>query len=243
MRLSGGYRIFEGLIDGVVVERAREAVEAICAMLRPGDGRWERHVFPLGELKAHRNPGVSAEVVAGKAFLLSHLPELGAELRELVMAPGVWAAAREILETEEVVCHFSNVTRKPAVVGPNLSWHRDYPNGYVCPRRSEDFFRFLIPLEGMDEENGCTLAVPGTEEISDEVALTEPREWEESRVVALRVRAGGAVAIHPKVLHGGRENRSSRNRNVVVMQFGRVTADFLHDLGREEREGFLRGGG
>lgn len=237
--LLPGYQIFPHLFDQALIAAALASVEELCQSLHPGDPLWKKHVFPLAGLKDHRNPGVSIEITAEVPFLLTNLPLLSPPLCALVLHSPLWQAAREILESEQVVCHFSNITRKPAHIGPNISWHRDYPNGYVCPRHSEDFFRFLIPLEGMDEANGCTLAIPETHLLNDEEALLEPKDADYAKAIPLNAEGGSAIAIHPKLLHGGRENRSSRNRNLVVIQFGRPTSDFLHGLGEEEKALFF----
>lgn len=226
--MQSGYQYFPQLFDPDLISEALTSVEELCQSIRPGDLRWEKYVFPLSELKSHRNPGVPANSVSEHPFLLTNLTLLSSALEALVLFPGLWAAAREVLKDMNVVCHFSNITRKPAKVGPNISWHRDYPNGYVCPRHSSDFCRFLIPLEKMDEDNGCTLAVPNSHFLSDEEALLESKEADLSVAVPLIAEAGTAIAIHPKLLHGGRGNRSSRNRNLVVVQFGRHAAEFLH---------------
>ncbi|CAN5577554.1 hypothetical protein BH09VER1_BH09VER1_31960 [soil metagenome] len=232
--MRAGFQYFPGIFDSIVVRDALKSVEELCGSIRPGDPRWDKHVFPLSGLKIGRNPGVSTGAVSGVPFLLTDLPLLSTALKAIVLFPALWASAREILEEEEIVCHFSNITRKPAYVGPNISWHRDYPNGYICPRNSSDFFRFLIPLEGMNEENGCTLAIPNSHLLSDEEALLEPKDADLATAVPLIASAGAAVAIHPKVLHGGRENRSGRDRNLIVIQFGRRTKEFLHHLEKEE---------
>lgn len=232
--MQDGYRYFPGLFHSTLISEAIASVEELCRVIRPGDPRWEKHVFPLSELKAHRNPGISNAGISEQPFLLTHLPLLSPALKALVEFPALWASAREVLGEENIVCHFSNVTRKPAQVGPNISWHRDYPNGYICPKESSDFFRFLVPLEKMDEENGCTLAIPGSHLLLDEEALLEPKHHDLSTAIPLIADAGTAVAIHPKLLHGGKENRSKRNRNLVVIQFGKRTKEFLHGLEEEE---------
>jgi len=81
----------------------------------------------------------------------------------------------------------------------------------------------------MDEENGCTEVLPGTHFISDEQAVEQEKRkgFELARAIPLRLKAGDMAAIHPKVLHGGGVNRSDRERNVVVIQFGVVPNDFL----------------
>lgn len=226
--LLDGSRTFPRLFPPDLIAAARTAVEELCHTLHPGDPRWPAHVCPLSVLKEHRNPGIAPERLADIPFLLSGLPVLSEALAALILHPPLWQAAAEILESDAVIYHFSNVTRKPPHIGPNIAWHRDYPNEFICPRRSDHFFRILIPLEPMDESNGCTLVLPGTHHLTDEAALTQPKEADYSQAAPLILQPGDAAAIHPKLLHGGRENRSERERNLIVLQFGHPTDDYLH---------------
>ena len=40
---------------------------------------------------------------------------------------------KEALEVDEVEIHFANVTTKSPAIGSGISWHRDFPNAYICP--------------------------------------------------------------------------------------------------------------
>ena len=231
---EAGYQVFRGCYSGDEVALASEAVEQLCKALRPGDPLWEKYVTPLSVLSGQRNPGVDDPTrLAETPFLFGELPLLSPVFAQIVTHEALWAAASEVLESDRVVYHFSNATRKPATIGPNMSWHRDYPNKYICPRHSA-FFRALIPLEGMDEENGCTEVIPGTHCLSDaEVIDAEERkirDYDLTKAIPIILTPGDMVAIHSKVVHGGGVNRSHRQRNLIVVQFGIETADFLWRL-------------
>lgn len=82
----------------------------------------------------------------------------------------------------------------------------------------------------MYDANGCTEALPQSHTITDEEAIQEEKNkaFDLRQIVSLNAEAGDVVIIHSKLLHGGRENRSTRERNLVVIQLGVNTDTFLH---------------
>lgn len=82
--------------------------------------------------------------------------------------------------------------------------------------------RVLVPLQRMSADNGGTRIVPGSHVCERAAADT---------AVCPTVPAGSGLVLHAKVLHGGEQNRSERDRDVLVVQFGhrrsalRVRAD------------------
>ncbi len=231
---DSGYIRFPGLISCACLSRFRSSLMDVLERLRPGGLHWEK-VVPVSVLKESRNPGVAALGMENVPFVIGSLPAVSSDFLELILEEGLWAAAREVLESDDVVYHFSNVTRKPALVGPNMAWHRDYPNEYMCPENADEFFRALIPLELMDCRNGCTEVIPRTHLVTDVFARDVHRDkivdWEASDAILMNAVPGDVIAIHPKVVHGGRENRSAIDRNLVVIQFGRRTDRFLWKCG------------
>ncbi len=225
-----GYQIFSNIYKQVEIECAEQAVERICWEIRPEDLRWKRNMTLISDLGDHRNPGLGKDVLQDIPFLIGELPAFSEGLKEFVLHQPLWDIAKDILGSDEVVYHFSNVTRKPAYVGPKINWHRDYPNRYICPQASSHFFRVLIPLEGMNEENACTEIIPRSHEITDVEAIQQEklRNFDTSASIPLETQIGDMVIIHPKLLHGGRENRSMRGRTLVVIQFGAKTDAFLY---------------
>ena len=232
---EAGYQVFPKCFTPEEVALASETVEQLCRTLRPGDPLWENHVTPLSVLSENRNPGIDDPALLAKTpFIFGSLPVLAPIFARMITSEVLWAAACEVLESDRVVYHYANATRKPASIGPNMSWHQDYPNGFISPRKS-DFFRALIPLEGMDEENGCTQVIPGTHCLSDAEAMEarekKIRNYDVEKAVPLNLAPGDMAAIHAKVVHGGGANRSHRERNLMIVQFGIQTDDFLwkHD--------------
>lgn len=227
---ESGFDRLPRLLSERSISAFRSALGELLSGLGPGSRHWDA-VVPLSVLGSDRNPGVRSPAAEHVPFIIGSLPALSADFLELILEEALWAAAKDILEADEVVYQFSNITRKPAFVGPNLSWHRDYPNQYMCPEKADDFFRALIPLEGMDRRNGCTEVLPGTHLVSDAFARYACRDkmaaFDVANAIPLEADPGDMIAIHPKVVHGGRENRSAMDRNLVVIQFGRRTDRFL----------------
>jgi len=226
--IEDGYAIFPSPFEGAEIGALRGEVARFCQSVTPGDPAWRR-VVGISALRPHRNPGISLPPGEDVPFIVSDLPAVSPAFWRLLAAEPLWAVARAVLGSAgEIVYHFANITRKPARIGPNMSWHRDFPNGYICPASSRHFFRCLIPLETMDAENGGTAVLPGTHLISDSLAIEEEnrRDFDLSTAVVPALAAGEALAIDSKIVHGGTANRSGRDRNLLVIQFGLRTGDF-----------------
>ncbi|MEO8205524.1 MAG: phytanoyl-CoA dioxygenase family protein [Chthoniobacterales bacterium] len=223
-----GYARGNGLFCQTDIASAKQAIEEICES--PGIMKGLKEVCYVSQLKAHRNPGLNPSDTS-VPFIIGELPALSTSLKRIILNESLWTWAAELLGSDRVIYHFSNVTRKPAHIGPNITWHRDYPNQYICTRDSRHFFRVLIPLEAMIRENGCTEAVAQSHLISDEEAVRQNEikcRIPSEETIALEVNPGDAVAIHSKLFHGGRENRSAKDRNLIVVQFGVETEDYLY---------------
>jgi len=228
--LDHGYQKFDGILSARLIADARSSLVEILPKLSPGHPLWES-VVPISCLKPSRNPGISSQRTENIPFILNELPRFSVHFLNLILNQELWDAAKQILQSESIIYHFSNVTRKPAYLGPNLSWHRDYPNEYICPEDSNCFFRALIPLEAMSEDNGCTEIIPNTHVVSDAFAQEAKRsqiiDFNTTETIPLCGQPGDMIAIHPKIVHGGRENRSNYDRNLVVIQFGRPATRYI----------------
>ena len=114
--------------------------------------------------------------------------------------------------------HFANITTKSPSIGSGISWHRDFPNEYICPETPQ-MVRTMICIDGMDDDNGATQFVAGTHieaEVEGKTISADDR-----RIVTASCGAGAVVAIHPLVLHGGLPNFSRRQRRNIVIQWGK----------------------
>ncbi|MGS0896997.1 phytanoyl-CoA dioxygenase family protein [Burkholderia stagnalis] len=151
--------------------------------------------------------------------LIAHEPRFAL----LLARPALWHTASRFLQCDrsDVVFHFSNITRKPSMADTAINWHRDAGNRYFSTE-DDRTLRVLIPLQPMSADNGGTRIVPGSH-VCERLAT--------DAAVCPAVPAGAGLVLHSTVLHGGERNRSRRDRDVLIVQFGhgrsalRVRAD------------------
>ena len=157
--------------------------------------------------------GVPAD--CGDVFILGNLAEHVPQVLQLLLLAKVQELARTVLEADVAVPHFVNLTQKSARTGSGISWHRDYPNRYICPVEPA-MVRIMLCLDGMDEDTGATQFIPGSQHRRADGSLPDER----SGAVTAVCGPGALVAIHPLVLHGGAPNASAMRRRNIVMQWG-----------------------
>jgi phytanoyl-CoA hydroxylase len=177
------------------------------------------------DLPASKRGGVPADEVGDAIFILGDPPAFNRRFAAAIVDPAVVDLARQLLGTQDIRYHFSNITMKRERVGSGISWHRDYPNAYMCPTTAS-FVRLMICLDGMDADNGATQFVVGSHQLSDAEAKGSVSREAALDPAAVIVSAicppGSVVAIHPKVVHGGQPNTSPRQRRNLVIQWGRA---------------------
>ncbi|MEO9903323.1 phytanoyl-CoA dioxygenase family protein [Nisaea sp.] len=122
----------------------------------------------------------------------------------------------QALGTADIVLHFANITTKAPEIGSGISWHRDFPNKYMCPAEPK-MLRTMICLDGMRAGSGATAFLTGSH--IDGVSGNDIEE-NDSRLVTAECAPGAIVAIHPLVLHGGAPNASTLQRRNLVLQWG-----------------------
>ncbi len=246
-----GFEVFATVFETAAITMVRNAVAAACVRFRGGDEACITAGVSLAsytEQHPERNPGVAARALSGEPYILGNLAGLSEEFRTFLVHEPLWELAAMILRTDvvDVVYHFAQVIRKPARIGPAVSWHRDYPNTYVCSRTS-NFVRLLVALDDMSYVNGGTGIVPESHLIDDE-EVWRRRDLAENGGGAVypTMEAGQVLAIHPKAVHGGGPNRSPSDRDLLVTQFGVRSAELIHRADAEYltlcgREEFLAG--
>jgi phytanoyl-CoA hydroxylase len=220
-----GYAIAPGLQPSALTIEMIALVENIqsgIAALSPQ----QLNLLVLGrDLPASKRAGIPPDDVGDAIFILGDPPAFHPRFAAAIVDPAVVDLARQLLGTQDIRYHFSNVTMKRERVGSGISWHRDYPNSYMCPAASS-FVRLMICLDGMDETNGATQFVVGSHQLSDAGAKVgvsrDAGEHPEAVIETAICPPGSVVAIHPKVVHGGPPNSSSRPRRNLVIQWGRA---------------------
>ena len=230
-----GFQMFMQVVSQPLLTQAGSAIDCITADYAILPVELQQKIVLLTTLPSHQFSASYAGDIPAVPYIIGDLPAFGEAFRALLLLPALWQHASEVLDTAEVVYHFSNVTNKPPLVGPRLNWHRDFPNGYICPRTSR-FVRVLIPLDGMNQHNGCTQIIRNSHLLTDEDALTSKKpsqlEIKPDTVTDILCDRGDVVFLHPKSIHGGGQNQSTRHRRVVIIQFG-VAGEPLETNNRE----------
>jgi phytanoyl-CoA hydroxylase len=126
-------------------------------------------------------------------------------------------------------------------VGSPVEWHQDWA---FYPHTNDDLLAVGVCIDGMTQENGCLLAVPGSHRgpIYDHHhngafagAITDPN-FRPENVVPIEVGAGGISIHHARTLHASAPNRSKNPRRFLLFQF--CAADAWPLLGVEDLDAF-----
>jgi len=220
-----GFAVLPPFLDPILLHAATERIEAIRRTAPTLPEPLRRRLIFERELPAAKRQGIAPEATGDALFLLGDPPAFDPLFAALAVDPGLVELARHLLGTREIRYHFGNVTMKSARVGSGISWHRDFPNQYLCPQ-SSSFLRLMVCLDGMDAENGATRFVVDSHRISDGNARTAVATREAEAPAARMATAygppGTVVIIHPKSVHGGPPNTSPRPRRNLVIQWGRA---------------------
>ncbi|KEQ18415.1 phytanoyl-CoA dioxygenase family protein [Endozoicomonas numazuensis] len=228
-----GYQVFNNVISDNCRESAKNEINRIRNLFKQDKQLLSDYVVPLSEMSDYLSPLGDQQDIEEEPYLIGEPVELSSTFAMLIINPDLWDIASAILGDDEVVYHFSNVTRKLANNDPSLSWHRDFPNQYICPEHSDHFFRLLLPLEDIQPAHTCTRIIANSHTLSDERAIREHKKQpldvnNHEQSISLELKPGQAVAIHPKLIHGGQVNRSPLDRNLMVIQFGLPTHHWLY---------------
>ena len=133
--------------------------------------------------------------------------------------------------------HFgSKLNMKSAGFGSAVEWHQDYA---FSPRTNDDILVVGVPLDDMDEDNGCLLVVPGSHRgpiyshHQDDVfvgAVSDP-DFDPSLVVPIELKAGDISIHHCRTLHASRPNiNPERSRRLYLEQYAAADSWRLREL-------------
>jgi ectoine hydroxylase-related dioxygenase (phytanoyl-CoA dioxygenase family) len=217
-----GYHVSPLVLTPQTLRRANALVEGIIDRFRAGDRHAAEAGVSIAEVTGkfpERNPGVKAHDWLREPFIVGDLIALEPGFAKLFSSKSLWECAARLLQcpTDQVIFHFSNLTRNPPGCGPAVGRHRDSDNRYC---RSVDLpaVRLLIPMQPMSAENGGTYVIPRSHDADAPTfdAICHPI-----------VPAGGCLGLDAKVLHGSCPNRSSDSRDVLVIQFGVASAKLV----------------
>lgn len=233
---SQGYAVIPALIDDEHLAFVQGLVTELVSRYRAGDAAALSVGVTIGEVSRqhpHRNPGVDPQQYPHEPFIIGDLIALDARFAQFISQASIWRGVAELLgcAPAELLFHFCNLTRKPSAIGPAVGWHRDADNRYFASDDARTL-RMLIPLQVMSVHNGGTAVVPGSHRQADaDIAAA----------IYPGVAPGAGLALHAGTLHGGSPNRSQRERDVIVVQFGvrsstlRCKADEVMALSTREK--------
>jgi hypothetical protein len=214
---SEGFAIHQPWIDENHLAAVRKAIEALHRRALGGEHELAEQCVFEKNLPAAKRGGRAVDSSENAVFILSDPSRFDPTFLSIFAQAPLIRLVKEALEVDEVEIHFANVTIKSPAIGSGISWHRDFPNAYICPETPQ-MLRTMICIDGMDEENGATLFVPGTHLDNTAASDVSPTD---ARIVKAVCAPGAVVAIHPLVLHGGFPNFSSKWRRNIVIQWGK----------------------
>lgn len=113
--------------------------------------------------------------------------------------------------------------------GAQVEWHTDWA---FYPHTNDDILEVGIPLDDMEIENGCLMAIPGShkwEAISHHedgvfVGAVSENDFKMEDAVPFVLKAGSISLHHVRALHGSAPNMSNRPRRLLLQGYLAVDA-------------------
>ena len=150
-----------------------------------------------------------------------------AALRKSEFRRNATAIARQILGPESRF-HIDHTLMKPGMGGAATSWHQD--EAFKDPKFDYTEISIWMPLQPVDEVNGCMQFVPGTHKrgvLPHRTPGNDPGVhalecydgWDKSEVVSCPLPAGGCTIHYGRTLHGAGGNNSDAPRYAYVLIF------------------------
>ena len=204
------------VLDDDQVELLRAELEPLLGPEHPG-----AHLFYERHSNESREPGRVLFHALG-AWRIS------AAFHDLLWNPAILVPASQLLGGRVRFWH-DQLFVKPPHFGGVVSWHQDF--SYWTRTEPMAHLTCWIPLDDVDEENGCPQYVPGSHRwrllpvtglTGDMNAIREvltPEELSEFHPVPAVLRRGEAAFHHPLTVHGSFQNRSARPRRGVALNF------------------------
>jgi ectoine hydroxylase-related dioxygenase (phytanoyl-CoA dioxygenase family) len=206
------------VLDEDQVDLLRSELELLLDPRHPG-----AHLFHERHSNESREPGRVLFHALG-AWRISPA------FHDLLWNPAILIPASQILEGPVRFWH-DQLFVKPPLRGGVVSWHQDY--SYWTRTEPMAHLTCWIPLDDVDEENGCPQYVPGSHRwrllpitglTGDMDAIREVlthAELREFRPRPALLRRGEATFHHPLTVHGSFQNRSTRPRRGIALNFCR----------------------
>ncbi len=140
----------------------------------------------------------------------------------------------------------------PAIVQSQYIYKQPRIGGQVDAHTDSSFIRTeplsclgaWVALEDADTENGCLLALPGSQNwplqtkfvrtgTNGDLALLptdhEKLTWDTNKMIPLEVKKGTLVLLHGSLVHSSYPNQSERSRHAFVLHLADLASEWLTD--------------
>ena len=215
-----------------------------------------QRLITLARGKVHGSPPPGSRFDAGYLELCEQDPELAEAVfiacRRLTSAhamsvhPGLVHLSQKLMGTELVMCN----PYKPIRIdvqqreGALLPWHQDYPYA----QDSIDAVIYWIPLQDVDDANGCLLVAPGSHKLGvvpvvmilppaesrhgiKGLTLAEQTVADQFPSISLPMQLGDVLVFSTLLLHKSQRNLSPLARWTFQVRHG----NFAHPLAIQKR--------
>lgn len=223
MMLASGYKISPKTIDQNLIQDCQNILPTILSDKKYiGTGITFHDLF---KSKPDRFPNIDLNKIdKDDLFIIPNPCNDYLEIRKILLCDVLWDFAASCLEQplDNISFSFMNITRKPAIYGPSISWHRDFANKMTSTTSSSDMLRIIVPLEQCEMNNGATAIVADSHLIDDSIVLERNAidiKYCNDNNESIHLLAGNMLGIHSKLIHGGGTNRSNMERNNLIFQF------------------------
>ena len=146
---------------------------------------------------------------------------------DILWNPAFVMAASQLLGNKSVRFWHDQLFCKPAYNGGVVAWHQDY-SYWTCTKPMQHLTCW-VGLDDATTENGCLFYVPGSQnwglldkpELAGDMEgimefLTEEQK-SKFNPIPVEMKKGYGVFHHPLIIHGSRENKSSKSRRAFVL--------------------------
>jgi len=174
--------------------------------------------------------GAKTEEASCAAPQMLHMSKYAPELLDSPIVQQGWKVARQVLG-ERARMIVDHGLLKPAGSSAATPWHQD--EAFWNERYHHDGLSIWIPLQDVDEHNGCMQFASGSHRsgvMPHQAINNDPRihglevaGLHPPRVVTCPLKLGGATLHHARTLHYSAPNHSAADRRAYVLVFtGRV---------------------
>lgn len=172
--------------------------------------------------RSHFENEAYLEEDGASVFLVGDLSRCSSYWADLKNFKPVTDWAFDFLEDETFELEFIQALIKHPKANRKVNWHRDFPNKAI-PRADSRSVRILLCLDSQTEENGGIRIIKNSHLVSDQEARqhrpSKEKNWSKEDEFTLACPAGSLIALHSKIVHGGRENLSVNPRRVITFSW------------------------